>query len=55
METAIITGTSSGIGEATAYFLASEGYAVVLAARSLDKLETLKSDLSSKGFKVLAV
>ena len=55
MKTAIITGASSGIGEATAHALATEGYAVVLAARSLDKLETLKSDLSSKGFKALAV
>ena len=55
MKTAVITGASSGIGEATAHALASEGYAVVLTARSFDKLEALKSDLSSKGFKALAV
>ena len=55
MKTAIITGASSGIGEATAHALTSEGFAVVLAARSIDKLETLKSDLSAKGYKSLAV
>lgn len=55
MKTAIITGASSGIGEATAHALAKEGYAVILAARSFDKLQDLKSDLSAKGYKALAV
>lgn len=55
MKTAIITGASSGIGEATAHSLATEGFAVVLAARSFDKLEELNSELSSKGYKALAV
>jgi NADP-dependent 3-hydroxy acid dehydrogenase YdfG len=37
----LITGASSGIGAATALAAAGEGYRVVLAARSLEKLEAL--------------
>lgn len=55
MKTAIITGASSGIGEATAHALAKEGFSVVLAARSMDKLDTLKSDLVAQGHKAIAV
>jgi len=55
MKTAIITGASSGIGEATAHALAKEGFAVVLSARSYDKLEALKNDLTSKGHKAIAI
>jgi NADP-dependent 3-hydroxy acid dehydrogenase YdfG len=55
MKTAIITGASSGIGEATAHALAKEGFAVVLSARSYDKLEQLKNDLLAKGYKAIAV
>ena len=55
MKTAIITGASSGIGEATAHALAKEGFAVVLSARSIDKLETLKQNLVGKGFKAIAI
>ena len=55
MRTAIITGASSGIGEATAHALVKEAFQVVLAARSYDKLEALKIDLVSQGHKAIAV
>lgn len=55
MKTAIITGASSGIGEATAHALTKEDFAVILSARSIDKLNDLKSDLISKGHKAIAV
>ena len=55
MKSAIITGASSGIGEATAIAMAKEGYGVTLAARSIDKLEALKSKLESGGHKAIAV
>lgn len=41
----IVTGASSGIGEATAKLLAEKGAKVVLAARTRDKLESLEKIL----------
>jgi NADP-dependent 3-hydroxy acid dehydrogenase YdfG len=52
---ALVTGASSGIGEATAIALAAEGAAVAIAARRTDRLEALKSKLEGDGARVLAV
>jgi len=48
----IITGASSGIGLACAREFAKRGASVSLAARSADKLENIKNELVSKGYKV---
>ena len=40
-KTVLITGASSGIGEACAYKFASQGARIILNARSTDKLESL--------------
>lgn len=45
----IITGASSGLGEATARRLADRGAKLVLAARREDRLKDLTEDLKSRG------
>ena len=52
---AVVTGASSGIGEATARELASRGAAVVLASRDAGKLEALRREISASGGRALAV
>ena len=49
-----MTGASSGIGEAAARLLAAEGYRVALLARSGDRLEAIRGELSGDGHVVLA-
>jgi NADP-dependent 3-hydroxy acid dehydrogenase YdfG len=51
----VITGASSGLGEATARLLSSQGASVVLGARRVDRLKSLADELTQKGGKALAV
>lgn len=50
----VITGASSGLGEAAARLLSAEGGAVVLGARRTDRIEALASELIGKGGRALA-
>ncbi|MBD8015426.1 SDR family oxidoreductase [Planococcus wigleyi] len=50
-KTAIITGASSGIGEATAKELAARGYSILLAARREERLKELKEEIEAAGGK----
>jgi NADP-dependent 3-hydroxy acid dehydrogenase YdfG len=52
---AVITGASSGIGEATAEALSAEGASVVVAARRKDRLEDLVERINGNGGQALSV
>jgi len=51
----VITGASSGLGEATARLLSAQGATVVLGARRIARLQKLADELTAKGGKALAV
>lgn len=52
---AFVTGASSGIGEAAARKLASEGASVALVARRQDRLDQLAGDIEKRGGRALVI
>lgn len=46
-KTILITGATSGFGEATACMLATSGYRMILTGRRLERLQRLKSELET--------
>jgi len=53
--TVLITGASQGIGLSTAKLFASKGYNVVLAARTLEKLQSVAQEIEALGVKALPI
>lgn len=51
----VITGASSGLGEATARHLAREGAMVVLGARRVERIDALAAELNGAGYQALSV
>ena len=51
----VISGASSGLGEATARLLSSQGAVVVLAARRAERIQKLADEITAQGGKALAV
>lgn len=52
---ALVTGASSGLGRHFAHTLAGRGAAVIVAARRVDRLDTLVAELAAQGQRALAV
>jgi NADP-dependent 3-hydroxy acid dehydrogenase YdfG len=52
---ALVTGASSGIGEASARALAGAGAAVAIAARRKDRLDDLAREIERGGGRALAI
>jgi NADP-dependent 3-hydroxy acid dehydrogenase YdfG len=51
----VITGASSGLGEATARDLSAQGAIVVLGARRADRIKSLVDEITGRGGKALAI
>jgi NADP-dependent 3-hydroxy acid dehydrogenase YdfG len=51
----VITGASSGLGEATVRLLSAQGASVVLGARRADRIQSLANEIIGSGGKALAV
>jgi NADP-dependent 3-hydroxy acid dehydrogenase YdfG len=45
----VITGASSGLGEATARLLSAQGASVVLGARRVGRIQSLADELTGSG------
>ena len=54
-KTAVVTGSSSGIGRAAATALAREGANIVLASRNVANLEAAKKEIESLGQRAVAI
>jgi len=54
-QVALVTGASGGLGAHFARLLAAEGAAVALAARRLDRVESLAGDLAGAGHAAMAI
>jgi len=54
-KTAIVTGSSSGIGRAISIYLAKAGASVALAARRVEKLEEVANEIEKIGQKALPI
>ena len=52
-KTALVTGATSGIGEATATLLATKGYNIIITGRRADRLKLLKEKLEDEAIQVL--
>jgi 3-hydroxy acid dehydrogenase/malonic semialdehyde reductase len=52
---ALVTGGTSGIGEATALLLANNGYNIIITGRRADRLKKVETELSKTGVKVLGL
>src|SRR5579862_2890494 len=52
---AVVTGASSGIGQATARALAGAGHPVVLGARRLERLESVAEEIRAAGGEAVAL
>ena len=51
----VITGASSGLGEASARLLSAQGASVVLGARRQDRIQSLADELTGSGSKAIAI
>ncbi|MGN0281446.1 MAG: SDR family NAD(P)-dependent oxidoreductase [Prevotella sp.] len=52
---ALITGATSGIGEACARKFAAEGYDIIMTGRNGEKLDSIEAELTGNGTKVLTL